>query len=147
MKRVSCLLAVFFAGAVLSSCALATYSRVPEPSIYICQVSPRVRQAVQFAGPLPVECELTISNSSRDQIVIDAVELHSIAGGAFRFQTPTMPVTFVIPPGDTIVFDVDLWAYSEGGDFSGRAPVSIRGTAWFEARPGERQRVAFRTVL
>ena len=134
--------------AVLLLSACGTFVRsIPEPSIYIRQISPRPHQAIFFEGPVPIECEVWISNVAETPLVLTAVELHSDRSGAFAFTTRTLPVTTTIPPGGTIIFNVSVWGWSRGGDFAAERPIPFAGKAWFSVGHARPQPVSFRIVL
>jgi len=100
-----------------------------------------------FEGPVPIECEVWISNVAKQPLELKAVELHSDARGSFTFTSRTLPVDAVIPAGGTINFTVLLWGYSRGGDFVQDRPVPLAGKAWFALGHTRPQAVPFRIVL
>lgn len=100
-----------------------------------------------FEGPVPIECEVWISNVAQQPLILTALQLHSDARGPFTFASRTLPVAATIQPGETVMFSVSLWGWSGGGDFREDRPVPLAGTAWFSVGLTRPQPVAFRIVL
>jgi hypothetical protein len=121
--------------------------QVPAPSVYVRQIAPRRQQATFFEGPVPVQCEVWISNVATQPLVLKTIELHTGGDGAFAFASEPLRFVETIPAGGTVSFTVTIWAWSDGGDFGSSSPVPLAGTAWFSVHHEPATPVTFKTFL
>lgn len=133
--------------ALLATGCVSYTRRIPAPTVYVSQVRPRPQQTVFFDGPVPVDCEVWISNVADIPVALSAIEIHTVGKRAFALDTRTMPIATTIPAGGTITFSVSTWGSSRGGDFADRRRVSLTGTAWFTAGRSRPQPVSFTNVF
>jgi hypothetical protein len=124
--------------AVLAACA--STSATPEVSVALAQVSGS-RDMFFFAGPVNVEYEVTVTNPTNEPVTLRRLDLKTVGAGAYTLRTPSQPLQVTVRPGMVSVVRVSANAISRGGNANSAEPVTVRGTAYFDAPSGAFTRV------
>ena len=124
--------------AVLAACASAPAT--PEVSVALAQVSGS-RDMFFFAGPVNIEYEVTVTNPTNEPVTLRRLDLKTVGTGAYTLRTPSQPLQVTVRPGMVSVVRVSANAISRGGNANSAEPVTVRGTAYFDAPSGAFTRV------
>jgi hypothetical protein len=131
-------------GLLLLGCGSGGKAKILEPEIQLVQITGPA-ESMYPSGRFEVQYGMRIGNRSGETITLRRVQLETIgAGGPYLVPRDQYYVTRAIDP--TKFEDVTFWvhAIATGTRFSidAQAPVTIRGTAYFDAPAG-----AFRKVF
>ena len=139
MKR---LVAAAFACLTLA-CSSGNRAQILQPELDIVQImGPQELNYQQ--GQIEIQYGLRIANRSSEPISLRQLLLESVgSGGPYRLRRETYFLQREVPPNQFV--DVVFWAKAySNGDFASidaTAPVTIRGTAYFQSASGDFRQV------
>lgn len=95
----------------------------------------------EYEGPFTIAYALQVRNPLEEEIEVVSVDLEALGASPYRLQSAQIPVSLKVRPGATEVVEFSMPAYSRGGEFSARAPVTIRGVVRFDSPSGKFRKV------
>jgi len=128
-----------FTLAILSLAAFASAgenAKIIQPDISIVQVG-GLPDLNNVGGPLTVEYEIHVHNSSNEPITLTRVDLQSVSPvTSYQLRGDSRPFDVTIAPESTAVVTYNALATSRGGIVGSQTPVDIKGVAYFSADTG-----------
>lgn len=141
MQRFVVLLSVL----VLAGCATAL--KIPAPDIQFAQLVGPDELNWPAEGPIEMQFAMKVANRADEAITLRQIQIESTGdGGPYAVQREQYYFNREIAGGATevIEFWADAYAFSgRGRQLDARAPVTIRGVAFFEAPSGNFRRTFF----
>jgi hypothetical protein len=124
--------------AVLACASNNPKARLLEPEVDIVQLSGPAEQNYP-AGQMEVQYGVRIANRSSEALTLRRILVEPMgAGGPYRLRRETYHFNKIVPPNG--FEDVTFWAraFAQGDAFAidAQAPVTIRGTAFFDSPSG-----------
>ena len=89
-----------------------------------------------LAGPVNIQYQLGINNTTDQTITLRRLQLRTISPGAYSLRTPTSYITATIPAHQSTAVNLSAWGYTTGSTLRSEEPVSIQGTAYFDTAQG-----------
>ena len=93
-------------------------------------------EVLHFAGPISLQYDVLVSNSSDQPLTLRRIELRTIGSGAYSLRNESTPMNLAIPPGGEVSKTISAWGYARGGNLAAEEPVTLRAIAYFEAPSG-----------
>lgn len=129
---------------VLTLAACATAMKIPAPEIQFAQLVGPEELNWPAEGPIEMQFAMKVANRAGEPITLRQIQIESTGdGGPYAVQREQYMFNREIAPGATevIEFWADAYAFSgRGRQLDARAPVTIRGVAFFEAPSGNFRR-------
>ena len=116
----------------------------PAVAIHVDQVS--APDVLHFAGPVSMQYEVMVTNSSDQPLTLQRIELRTVGPGAYTLRNESTPVHLAIPPGGEVSKTISAWGYARGGNLSAAEPVTLRAIAYFDAPGGSFIRMVSATI-
>lgn len=134
MKRTFVLLAVLL---IVAGCASSVDDdpNAPKITMHLQQVDTGAN-AYQFAGSVNVQFVLTATNTTKDTVKIDRIEVRTISSGAYSIPPTSTSLNLTLQSGQSLTTQLSLWGYARGGRLYSEEPVSLRGTAYLTGPSG-----------
>lgn len=133
--------------ALLSSIALAacagSTARGPQPELMFVQISGPLEQSYP-AGDIEVQYGMQIENRGQGGITLRRIEVESVgAGGAYRLLRASYYFNTTVPSqtAGEVTFWAKAIALGDSMSDDARAPITVRGTAFFESPEGSFRKV------
>lgn len=126
-----------------ASCATSDQGKTSpgtEPQITLAQL-PGTAFVQEYQGPFTIGFAMEVTNPANEEIELKGVELEAMGASPYRLQSSLIPFDETIGPGEREVVEFSMSAYSRGGEFSAKAPVTIRGVVQFKRSAGTFQKV------
>ena len=128
----------FFAVLILitmANCSSAgRQDQTPAVSIQVEQRSQS--DVLHFAGPINLQYDILVTNSSDQPLTLRRIELRTVGAGAYSLRNDSTPVNLAIPPGGTVSKMINAWGYARGGNLAAEEPVTLRAIAYFDGPTG-----------
>lgn len=129
---------------VLTLAGCATAMKIPAPEIQFAQLVGPDELNWPAEGPIEMQFAMTVANRAEEPIKLRQIQIESTGdGGPYAVQREQYLFNRQIAPGTTevIEFWADAYAFrGRGRQLDARAPVTIRGVAFFEAPSGNFRR-------
>lgn len=108
----------------------------PTPVVAIHLEQRSQSDVLHFAGPVNLQYDLGVTNSSDQPLTLRRVELRTLGSGAYTLRNESTSVNLSIPPGASVSRTISAWGYARGGDLAAQEPVTLRATAYFDGPGG-----------
>jgi hypothetical protein len=118
---------------LLGGCASSsTLSSGPDVKVHLEQVAGPA-EVFYFAGPVNIQFRVSIENPTEEPLTLTRLDLRSEGPGAYSLRTEATPMNLKVPPRATANYLISVWGRANGGYLTAGAPVTIRGTAYFQS--------------
>ena len=134
-KRTCVLLTVVLLLAGCASSAADDDPSAPKITMHIEQVDSGVNNFM-YAGRVAVQFILTATNTTKDPVTLNRVQVQTISTGAYSIAPYTTNLNLPLAPGQTLQTTLSVWGYARGGRLYSEEPVSLRGTAYLKGPNG-----------
>ncbi len=125
-------LSVFGILVLLAGCGSSTLSSGPDVQLHLEQVA-GPPDVYYFAGPVNIQYRVSITNPTPDPMTLTRLDLQTLGPGAYSLRTAATPMNLKVPPNSSASYLISVWGRANGGDLHAGAPVTIRGTAYFQS--------------
>jgi hypothetical protein len=127
---------------LLFACSSSQPAAAPgtETELRLIAVGPS-SEVLNMRGPVSLQYELEVTNPTNDPLLLRRLDLQTIGTGAYSIRSGAQNVNQRIAPAGTTTVRISVWGQARGGSIGSTEPVTIRGTAWFEAPDRKFQKV------
>ena len=117
--------------ALLIGCSSSsTLSSGPDVQVHLEQTA-GPPDVFYFAGPVSLQYRVTITNPTNEPLTLTRLDLNSEGPGAYSLRTGASPMNLKVPANGSVSYLISVWGRANGGYLNAEAPVTIRGTAYF----------------
>src|SRR5437870_4193804 len=117
---------------LLSGCASSsTMTSGPDVRVHLEQVA-GPPDVYYYAGPVNIQYRVSLENPTDEPLTLTRLDLQSMGPGAYSLRTEATPMNLKVPPRASASYVISVWGRAHGGYLTAGAPVTIRGTAYFQ---------------
>jgi hypothetical protein len=122
---------------LLTGCASGTQDdpNAPKVALHLEQFE-SAPNAFTYNGPVNVRFALSVTNSTKDKVKLNRIEIRTIGSGAYTIPTTSTMINTEVGPGEAKTMTVALWGYAQGGRLHSMEPVSVRAIGYFTGPTG-----------
>ena len=128
----------------MAGCSSAGPDQTPAVRIQVEQRSQS--DVLHFAGPINLQYDIMVTNSSDQPLTLRRIELRTVGAGAYSLRNDSTPVNLAIPPGGTVSKMINAWGYARGGNLAAEEPVTLRAIAYFDGPTGSFVRIVSENI-
>ena len=123
---------VLAAAVLLAGCASSsTMSSGPDVKVHLDQVA-GPPDVYYFAGPVNIQYRVAIENPTDEPVTLTRLDLQTLGVGAYSLRAGSTPMNLKVPAKSTANYMISVWGRANGGYLNAGAPVTLRGTAYFQ---------------
>jgi hypothetical protein len=121
---------------LLAGCASGTQDDPNAPKVALHLEQYESANTFTYNGPVNVRYALTVTNSTKDKVKLNRIEIRTIGSGAYTIPSTSTMINTEVGPGESKTMTIALWGYAQGGRMRSQEPVTVRAIGYFTGPTG-----------
>jgi hypothetical protein len=121
---------------LLAGCASGAQDDPNAPKVSLHLEEYESANTFTYNGPVNVRYALTVTNSTKDKVKLNRIEIRTIGSGAYTIQPTSTMINTEIGPGQEKTMAISVWGYARGSRMASMEPVTVRAIGYFSGPTG-----------